>query len=236
MIAHRPLPGAVSVDLDQPVLTYWRARLAQHLEDTYAGIRISKFPEDLRVYEHLLWEAEATTVIEIGAQFGASALWFRDRIAAFGRYRPGPSPRVVAIDVDIAPALEALDASDPAWRDSITLVEGDVLDPSLPSRIGELLPAGSRCLVVEDSAHVHATTRAALDGFARFVSPGSFFVVEDGCVDVEALRLDDGWPRGVHAAVGEWLATDGARDFALRPDLELYGITCHPGGYLHRLR
>jgi hypothetical protein len=59
-------------------------------------------------------------------------------------------------------------------------------------------------------------------------------VVEDACVDVERLRIADDWPRGVSPALQAWL--DGeAHGFVVRRDLELYGITCHPGGFLQRV-
>jgi cephalosporin hydroxylase len=97
------------------------------------------------------------------------------------------------------------------------------------------LPEGARCLVVEDSAHTSATTRGALEGFARFVPVGGFFVVEDGCVDHEDLRPDADWPRGVLPAVRAWLETEEGRGFTVRRDLELYGITAHPEGFLQRV-
>jgi hypothetical protein len=100
---------------------------------------------------------------------------------------------------------------------------------------------------------------AALTGFAQFVSPGGFLVVEDGCVDIEAMRmgrvdalkrqglrrrhrgalasilsLRRTWPRGVLPAVADWLATPPGHDFLPRRDLEFYGLTCHPGGLLQR--
>ena len=57
-MAEPGLPPPVSVDLHAPALRdYWRERAAQHTDDSYAGVRMSKFPEDLRVYEHLLWLA-----------------------------------------------------------------------------------------------------------------------------------------------------------------------------------
>ena len=74
---------------------------------------------------------------------------------------------------------------------------------------------------------------AALRGFSGFVPVGGFMVIEDGCVDVEELRVDDAWPRGVLPAVTEWLETEGSA-FRVRRDLELYGVTCHPGGFLQR--
>lgn len=234
MLRRVPLPPPVSADFTSGALNdYWLARVAQHTEDSYMGVPMAKFPEDLRVYEHLLHESRAEVVVEIGCQFGGSALWFRDRLAALARYAGGSAPLVVSIDLDVAPARERIRAVDPAM-DGLVLLDGDVRDPELPARVERLVPAGARCLVVEDSAHTSETTRAALDGFARFVPSGGFLVVEDGCVDVEELRLGPQWPRGVLPALRDWLATEAGSAFTVRRDLELYGMTCHPGGFLRR--
>lgn len=45
---------AVRASLDETLGEYWLKRAAQHTHDSYDGIGLSKFPEDLRVYEHLL--------------------------------------------------------------------------------------------------------------------------------------------------------------------------------------
>ena len=213
----------------------WRARAEQHTQDTYVGVPISKFPEDLRVYEHLLWIAAPEVVIEVGSQFGGSALWFRDRLNALAAYGRITAPRVIAVDIDIDLVRETLGRHHPDALGQIDLLAGDVLDPDLPGEVANLVVPGEPCLVIEDSAHVYDTTHAALAGFAQFVPPGGFFVVEDGCVDVEEMRIDPTWPRGVLPAVDDWLAGEEGRDFKRRPDLELYGLTCHPGGYLQRV-
>jgi cephalosporin hydroxylase len=231
------LPTAVSLPLDATIRELWFARTRQHFEDSYAGIRMLQFPEDLRVFEHLLWLSRPNVVIEIGVQFGGSALWFRDRLRTlqqYGRRGLDEEVRVVAIDIDISAAAGALAAADPGFAQTITLLEGDVLDPSLPDSVAEVIPSNARCMVVEDSAHTYDTTRAALDGFARFVAPGGFLVIEDGCVDIESMRTDPGWPRGVLPAVSDWLASAAGADFVVRRDLEIYGITCHPQGFLQR--
>jgi cephalosporin hydroxylase len=67
------LPPRVEIELGDTVRTYWNARVAQHLNDSYLGVPLLKFPEDLRVYEHLLWESRANVVIEIGTNLGGSA-------------------------------------------------------------------------------------------------------------------------------------------------------------------
>jgi cephalosporin hydroxylase len=226
------LPQAVDVDLHaRDLRDYWRKRAVQHTADTYAGVPMSKFPEDLRVYEHLLWLARPTVVIELGVQYGGGTLWWRDRLAALEHYT-GRRGQVIGVELDAAAARASIDRVDPSWA-QITLLEGDVCDPALPDRVAEHVPAGARCLVIEDTAHVYDTTRAALDGFARFVGPGGFLVVEDGCVDDEELRLPD-WPRGVLPAVADWLLSPGGAEFTVHRELQLYGVTCHPSGFLRR--
>jgi cephalosporin hydroxylase len=214
---------------------YWLERAAQHTRDSYLGIPLSKFPEDLRAYEHILWDQQPDFVLEIGTLHGASTLWFRDRLVTQRGYREGaPLPRVIATDIDVATTQANLDRVDPAWHETITLFEGDICDPALAERIRAEIPTGANLLMIEDSAHIYDTTRAALELYADLVPSGGYLVIEDGCVDVEALRLQEDWPRGVLPALDEWLNTAAGADFERRRDLEFYGITCHPKGFLQR--
>jgi len=230
------LPPPVSARVTEGTLRdYWLARAAQHTSDSYVGVPLLKFPEDLRTYEHLLWADGPDTVIEIGTSAGGSALWFRDRLRTFSHYgRLRRDPRVISVDASHESARQHLASADPEWEKSIALVEGDVRDAATIDAVAALVGDGARCFVVEDSAHEYDTTLAALAGFARFVPPQGFFVVEDGCVDVAALRLTEDWPHGVLPAVHDWLETSEGRRFRVRRDLELYGISCHPEGFLQR--
>lgn len=235
-----PIPPDIGlrIDRDGPsakLADYWRARVEQHTSDSYLDIQMSKFPEDLRVYEHLLWEMQATVVIEIGCQFGGSTLWFRDRLRTQHHYRPDlAGPKVIAVDIDSSRAFANLEKVDSAWREDIELVEGDVADPKLADHVRSLVPADANVLVVEDSAHEYGTTMQALTLYSPFVRAGGFVVVEDGCVDIEWMRPCADWPRGVLPAVNDWLETDAGMQFTVRRDLEIYGVTCHPHGILQR--
>jgi cephalosporin hydroxylase len=229
------LPPPVTAPLSETVREYWLDRVRQHFGDRYADVPIAKFPEDLRVYEHLLWRSRANVVIEIGTEHGGSALWFRDRLRAIASYGRIADPKVISIDVDTATARANLEAADPSYGDAIEFVDGDVTDAALPTEIERRLPTDSRCLVVEDSAHTYETTSAALRGFARFVPVGGFFVVEDGCVDVEEMRASEDWPHGVLPALHDWLRSLAGASFRTRRELELYGISCHPEGFVERV-
>lgn len=229
------LPPAVTVSPQASVGEYWGARLQQHTLDSYLGITLSKFPEDLRVYEHLLWTQKPEVLVELGSQYGASTLWFRDRLRTLAEYGLVPAPKVITVDIDLSHARVNIANVDPDHASSITLIEGDVCDPGVRAQVGRHIPAGANVMVIEDSAHIEATTRAALELYADLVPAGGFFVVEDGCVDVEALRINPHWVRGVLPALHLWLRTEAGGAFKVRRDLEIYGVTCHPGGFLQRV-
>ncbi len=236
------LPNPIELDLEESLRRYYKRRTVQSAQDWYAGVRMAKFPEDLRAYEHLLWQDRVDTVIELGAAFGGSALWFRDRMRAMEHYGRIAAPsRVISIDVDVDRPRALLDEADRSWEERITLVAGDVRDPELPKAVGRLVADGARVLVVEDSAHVYETTMGALKGFARFVGVGGYFVVEDGFVDIPEMVPGEefGWsqgPTGVLPALEDWLRTRQGKRFTVRRDLELYGLTSHPSGFLQRIK
>jgi len=231
------LPSPVSIDLSAPVRELWLERIRVTVQDSYVGVPLRKLPEDLRVYEHLMWLSRCNVVIELGSNMGGSALWFRDRLMSLAAYGVIERPLVISIDAATTSAAGAnLSAVDPNWRESIALVQGDIRDPGLANHVRSLVPEGSRCLVTEDTAHRYETTLAALRGFSQFVPVDGFFVVEDGNVDVEEMRPPrrPNWPRGVLPALREWLAGEGA-NFRMRRDLELYGLTSNVEGYLQRV-
>ena len=227
------LPPPVPVGLTDTLDAYFHKRVRQLDSETYMGVPIGKFPEDLRAYEHLLWASRASVVIEVGTNRGGSALWFRDRLWAMARYGRITAGHVYSVDLDRERCREHIDATDPT---GITLIEGDICDPAVAAHVVELVPPNSRCFVVEDSAHSYKTTMAALSGLAQLVPLGGYFVVEDGCVDINAMRVLDDWPRGVLPAIDDWLRSPQGSGFEQRRDLELYGLTCHPRGFLQRVR
>ena len=197
---------------------------------------MSKFPEDLRTYETILWERAPQVVVEIGVQYGGSTLWLRDRLFDFQRYRSGPAPMVIAIDMDLTEARKSFDELPPEGTAGIELLEGDIRDDDVLAEIRAMVPRDAEVLVIEDAQHDATTTLAALHGLAPLVRPGGYYVVEDTCVDIEPLRVTGEWPRGCGIALEEWLATDEfGRRFRRRPDLQSYGLTCHPGGLVQRL-
>jgi cephalosporin hydroxylase len=220
---------------DGELATLWQSRIQFRHRDSYAGIPISKFPEDLRTYEHLLWEQQPQVIIEVGVREGGSALWLRDRLFDFQRYRLGPAPFVLGLGIELSSARARFAELPPEGIAGIELIEGDIADERVAGRVHSLVPHEARVLVIEDATGDAATTLAALKALAPLIRAHGYYVVGRTCVDIEMVRPGDDWPRGCGLALTEWLASDPlGRRFRRRPDLEPYGLTFHPGGVLQR--
>ncbi|MDV9172596.1 CmcI family methyltransferase [Streptomyces sp. W16] len=224
------LPPGVEAPAEGSLLTYWQDRVGQHVHDSYAGVRLMKFPEDLRMFEHLLWLSRAQVVVELGTHSGGSALWFRDRLRTMAAYGLIPQDiRVISVDLSQKNTHDVLAAADSRYAEHITLLEADILDEGTSFEVAEHIPQGARCLVVEDTRHAYETTHAALRHYSRFVPDDGFFVVEDGLIDSPELCVHikpPGETGGVVSAVRDWLAGDQGQFFQDRPDLNRYGISC----------
>lgn len=201
----------VEVNLDMRLSEWWHKRVqAAHLQ-SYKGWTILKLPDDLMVYEQLLFQTKPDTIIELGSWSGGSALWFHDRLAG---------GTVISVDI--------LDAPRPAGP---TFIKGDLTSSITLKMVRRLIRPGARVMVVDDSEHTYGTTLAALRLYSPLVTPGCYFVVEDGAIDVPELRPWGTQVHGVLRAIDDFLAESDQFEMV---DWNLYGVTQNVNGYLER--
>lgn len=134
---------------------------------TYFGIPAIKSPLDFWIYQELICSVLPDVVVEIGNFRGGTLLALAHWFDALG------SGRVIGIDCDqkeIAAAVRA--------HPRISLIEGDAVENF--SRVRQEVGANTRVLVIEDSSHTFENTLAILKAYSDLVSPGSYFIVEDG--------------------------------------------------------
>lgn len=217
---------------------YYLERVRIHMDDSYAGIRMRKFPEDLRTLEEIIWECHVDVVLEIGLGSGGSVLWFRDRLRTLAQYGRISRPLVISVDANIEQGRVNLAKLDPDYAQTIRLVESDVRDPDVAEKVRQHLPPDARVLLIDDSAHRYDTTMATLRHFSSLVPLFGYILIEDGHRDLPGMLPADipGSTHGVVPAIREWLETDGAGRFVQRRDQERYIVTSHPGGWLQRIK
>jgi len=213
-----------SVDLGMSFKDFYKLRVFNQMHDfdLYKGVRILKFPEDLRTYERLIEDSQPEVIVELGVEAGGSSLWFADRLDTLCG-----GGQIIGVDIDISQVDQKI------FDDKrITLIEGDIASPDVIQKVKELV-AGRKTMIIEDAAHTYDCTLSALENYWDLVPVDSWFIVEDGIVDIEPLRHYVDTPRGVIIALEYFSILPIGQKFS-RHWLSPYGITSNPGGWLKR--
>jgi cephalosporin hydroxylase len=189
---------------------------------THRGIRCLKDPFDLAIYSRLIWDLKPKSLIEIGSNQGGGALWFADMLSIFGLL---PCP---VISIDRVPPTSFTDPR-------IAFLAGDAarLGETLTPQLMAALP--HPWLVVEDSAHTHDVTLAAMRFFAEVTTAGDVVVIEDGVLS--DLGMDEAYGGGPNRAVAEFFEASPQTFRVLTQYCDMFGVnaTYNPNGYLLRL-
>lgn len=190
---------------------------------SWMGVETLKMVTDIWIYQELIFRTRPEVLVEIGSYKGGSTLFFAqlyDMLAA----DHGMDGKVVSIDID----RSVYEVSHPR----ITELTGDNLSPEIFERVRALCE-GKRTMVMHDGDHKRDNVYESLKLYGPLVSPGCYFVVEDGIQDVFARPhpLGDRNP-GPLVATRDFLREND--DFEIDEDCERYGITYNPRGYLRR--
>jgi len=220
------------------VLDLWHRQVIQHHRESYRGVGLAKFPQDLWSYEKLIDLAQPEVILEIGINEGGFTRWLHDRLFLAQSFNPATQPRtVIGIDIDIDKPKRNLVKllNNPVEEVNLELFQCNLLNAkSLQDAKAKIVDiVGNRSLlIIEDSGHSYDTTKASLDTFPPLLKSGEWLAVEDTCVDIEALREIPSWPRGALSATNDFLASNDA--FERTNFNHTYEITCHPYGFLRK--
>jgi cephalosporin hydroxylase len=203
--------------------TQWYAE-APFLQEWWNGWQIVKHPNDLMMYQEIIWQTQPELIVETGTYAGGSALFMANILDAMG---PKHS-QVVSVDIAVAPELPD--------HPRITFLQGQ---SSTDLRVVEAIQniemeIGWDCktMVVLDSDHRQEHVLKELKLYAPLVSKGAYLIVEDTHpLSVYSGDEDrsDGYPAG---ALKQW--NPGKHGFEADPRRERFLFTQNPQGYLRR--
>lgn len=188
----------------------------------WMGVRILKNPMDAWIYQEVLYEIQPDVVVEIGSNYGGSTKYFANLLDIIGK------GTVISIDIDRSRySLE---------HDRVVVLTGNSADPEIISHVATLC-RDKTVFVIQDGDHAKAQVLADLENYSPFVSVGSYFVVEDGIVDLfhdgDGMGFKEEEP-GPLAAVEAFLSRHD--DFMVDDARERYILTYNPKGFLKRVR
>lgn len=184
----------------------------------WMGVETLKMVFDIWIYQEILNEKRPELLIEIGSYRGGSTLFFAHLFDIMG------SGQVISIDID----RSKYEVSHPR----ITELTGDNLSDAVFSRVRELA-AGKRTMIIHDGDHRYENVIGSLRMYGPLVTPGQYFVVEDGVMDVFTPLHPLGYGgKGPLGAIRDFIRESDA--FEIDRSRERYQITYNPNGYLLR--
>jgi cephalosporin hydroxylase len=189
-------------------------------ECRWMGVPALKNPCDAWIYQEIVYEVQPDVIVEIGSAYGGSTLYFAHLLDLIGKG--------IAISVDVDRAR--FQARNPR----ILEITGDSASPSVVEAVSKEC-TGKTVMVVQDGNHTKAGCLRDLEAYAPLVSVNSYFIVEDGIIDL--FRPGDGigkYRPGPLAAVEQFLREHP--NFIVDESRERYVLTYNPRGFLKRIR
>ncbi len=185
----------------------------------WMGKKAFKNPLDAWVYQEMLYEIKPDMIIEIGSAEGGSTLYFANLLDLIGK------GNIISIDIDRS-------RFDCKHRRVIALT-GDSSSPEMREKVSRLC-RGKKVLAIHDGDHSREGVLKDLRSYWDLVSVSSYFIVEDGIVDL--FKPGDGlgtYVDGPYAAVNDFLKEN--RNFTVDKERERYIMTYNPKGFLKRI-
>jgi cephalosporin hydroxylase len=185
----------------------------------WMGVPALKNPLDAWIYQEIIWETKPEVIVELGNAFGGGTLFLAHMLDQLG------AGEVVAVDW----SHEAFEAAHPR----ITKVTGDTRSPETIAQVRELC-SGKRTMLIHDADHTYDAVTTDLRNYSSLVSPGCYFIVEDGIGDLLRIRRFASLERRAMAAAEDFAASSPS--FEIDESRERYVATYNPRGFLKRLR
>jgi len=211
----RPLPSDSGAFEDY--LDYFHQNCHVKGLTSWMGKSAMKFPLDAWIYQEIIHEVQPDVIMEIGNLYGGSTLFLANMLDLENK------GKVIAIDIDHS----HIDFE----HKRINWITGDVNSHEVISKVRSLLKPDDKVIIIEDSSHTFDNTLEVLRNYCRFVSVGSYFIVEDGVCKYPFI---DGPKPGPYEATHEFLKNH--QEFIVDKSKEKFVLTYNPSGYLKKIR
>jgi cephalosporin hydroxylase len=197
-------------------------------DNRWFGTTLLQYPNDLVTYQEILWKQRPDVIIESGTFRGGLTLYFSSILELVK-----PEAKIITVDIDGSYWNEAVKQFNDEWNltGRITFIQGDSVSDETIDAIAAGIPEGARVLVLLDSLHTKEHVLNELRRYWKFVTPGSYLIVNDTHLDGN-FRV--GYGPGPMAAVREFLAENN--EFEIDESFNRYSLaTAIHDGVLRRV-
>jgi cephalosporin hydroxylase len=197
---------------------YYNAQGATWSNTSWLGVPAEKTPQDMWVYQEIMYETRPDVLIEAGTADGGSAYYFATMFDLLGR------GRVITVDIADSPKRPK--------HNRIAYILGSSTAPETLLRVKSMIAPGERVMVSLDSDHSKAHVANELKIYSELVTPGCYLVVEDTNVNGHPVYAEFG--PGPMEALRDFLKVDSR--YQIDHSREKFGVTFFPDGWLRRIR
>jgi cephalosporin hydroxylase len=183
----------------------------------WLGIPLFKNPLDLWVYQELISDLMPDWIIESGTYRGGSALYLASICDLVGK------GEVITIDIENVEACPT--------HDRLIHLKGSSTSKEIVERVLNLIEKDNKVMVILDSCHEMSHVINELRIYSKFVTKGSYLIVEDSNVNGHPVYPNFG--PGPMEAIKEFLQENN--DFVIDRSKEKHFLTFNPKGYLKRV-
>ncbi len=182
----------------------------------FLGVPAQKCPLDLFIYQEILFEIKPDLIIEAGTASGGGAYFLASMCELMDH------GEVVTIDITNT-------AVSPRHK-RIKYILGSSTSEQVYRQVEDLVKGKEKIIVILDSDHSKKHVLKELKLYNKFVTKGSYLIVEDTNVNGHPVNIDHG--DGPMEALKEFLKMN--QDFDIDKSREKHYLTFNPSGYLKR--
>lgn len=154
----------------------------------WLGVPIIQMPEDLIIFQEIVYKTQPDLIIETGVARGGSIIFW-----ASIQKLCGITGKVLGVDIDIRQHARSA-INDSNFKDEIDLIEGSSIEGKVVDQVKKIVSQHKRIMVVLDSNHTHEHVLSELEIYSKFVSKDCFLLVLDTVID--DLKVDSTRPWG----------------------------------------
>ena len=182
----------------------------------WLGILTRKCPLDLWIYQEIIFEVKPDVMIECGTANGGSALFLASMCDLVN------NGKVITIDIE--------DKEGRPTHKRIKYLLGSSTSIEVVEQVRKLISDKDKVMVILDSDHSKGHVLSELKIYSKFVTKGSYIIVEDTNINGHPVFLDFG--PGPMEAVEEFLKEN--KDFSVDRSREKFYLTFNPKGFLQK--
>lgn len=214
---------SVSPDIVQPIVDeftnlYFSSFSQTWMNTFWLGVPVQKLPFDLWVYQEILHEIKPDIIIETGTLFGGSALYMASILDLLH------NGRIVSIDIE--------EREGRPQHERITYLRGSSTGAEILQVVDDMIKPGDKIVVILDSDHSAQHVLDELRIYNKYVTHGSYLIVEDTCMNGHPILSGSG--PGPMEGLAEFLQEND--DFIVDETKEKFFVTWNPKGYLKKVK